>query len=436
MKIWISVVCCIAASGCYASRRVAPQALASAGTRLTGNVALPALDGGVVTLAPSTKLRVHERDGAVSDWHDGGDLALLADGVASSDVRRLDEAREAFVADLSPAQSERLRALAPPGALLEAGGGQRTIVTAMMDEADAAAYVSKLRNPRWLHLSAPDPGALVAWVRCFAREAPASPWVLLGERHRPLGGALSGAALADAAPAERRVFVTNGARWADVSYVELRQLEPLPTLAAAVPVVPLLVLGALAVSSAGGDVHATANDSETPGEGTDRALAISSSCAGDCAPPASPLFDDRARRRGYVMGLAAAEAAAELHQLRAGAALGLRLYDIYEMAFVFHDLETETDGAWSRRSALGLSLGVHAPLADSSRWALAFSLAAGATLPSPSLFWLDARLGPRRALGRTLFVGLPVLASFQEAAPHTGRGAWGVGLGIELGVAY
>ena len=79
---------------------------------------------------------------------------------------------------------------------------------------------------------------------------------------------------------------------------------------------------------------------------------------------------------------------------------------------------------------------MQAPLSEGSPWAVAFALAGGATLETPHLLVIDAELGPRRALTRVLFAGVPLFASFEEAQPHMGRGSWSVGVGLELGAAF
>ena len=218
----------VAAAGCYSSQQVAPQAVASAGTRLSSNLVLPTRDGGRATLAPSTKVRIHTRDGRIFAWHDGGDLTLLPDGLASSDLHAFDETREAFVAGLTPAEVERLRALAPVDGHVEAGGGRQTIFTAMMDEGDAAAYSGMRQNPLWLRLRADAPGALVSWLGRFTTETASGRWALLDGRHRPLAAPVAGADLAAADPLRHRVVVGAGARWSDISYLELRALESAP----------------------------------------------------------------------------------------------------------------------------------------------------------------------------------------------------------------
>jgi hypothetical protein len=424
-----------AQAGCYTSAIVPAQSVAGLGTGLASNGSVVTIEHGPTTLRPSTAVRIRGRQGKDSAWHDGGDLWILPEGVATGLVRRLDEAREAFVSDLAPTDVQRLRALAPVGGGIAVGDGRQTIVTTMMSEDDATHYVSRLRDARWLRLTAPSSASLLSWVGAFLAETPIGSWELLDGRHAPLASALPGDVLVRAGVGRRSVLVADGMRWSDIDAFEIRAPDPLPTLLAAIPIVPLLVLAALAVSSTGGEVHGTTSDSETPPGGSDTAFTVA--CDEPCTTRGSPLFTARARRRGYVRGLAEVEAAGDVNGgVRAGATAGVRLYDNYDLALTMRDQSSKANETRTDRAALGLMMGLQAPLSEASRWALAFGIGAGATLPAPHLFLMDFSLGLRRAFGEDWFVGVPVVASFQEAVAHTGGGSWSIGLGGQIGVAW
>jgi hypothetical protein len=426
----------VTVSGCYASHLVAPSTLTSVGAQLSSNATLESRAGKLAPLRPSTGVRVHRVDGTSSGWCDGGDLSVLADGLAQGRPRALAEAREAFVADLGEAELAGLRAVGPLGGLAEAGGRRRSSVTFMIDAATARDYESLLDNPLWTHLTAPSSSALVTWIGRFLAEAPPEEpggeklWLFVDAGHRRLAPPLSSAELARNAPERNLVWLVPGTRWADAEAVELRSVDALPTLAAAVPVVPLVVLAALAASSAGVDGEATSETAERPAGGLDRGFAT-------IVPPTPPLFEADARRRGYVRPLALAAAFVD-HRggRRADLLVGLRLYDLYELGFVLRGQRNAAGRGGGSEGDLGFSLGVLAPFDEISPWTVTFALAGGAGLATPHLFWMEASPSLRRSLTRSLFAALPFSATFREGAPHTGVGTWSLGAGLALGGAW
>jgi hypothetical protein len=351
------------------------------------------------------------RDGTTSKPYHAGDLMLLQEGLAIAPLRRLHDVDEILVTDLTEVQKARLSSLAPPGVL----------------PADNGAG--------WTRLRAPSNKVLCAWIARFFAGEPMhrdlGVWALSDARRTWPLTTLTGAALATATTELWTAQVAEGTRWTDIKALELQSLDPLLTLIAAIPVVPVVVLGGLALSSAGIEIDGD-GESASPSDGAQTSFIVADTAIGRA------LFDPRAGRRGFFRVLVHTDAAAGYHgDVRSTLVLGVRLEDVFELTIPLGHFSWKNGTVRQNFLGVGFGLGLHAAPDATSRWALALAVEAGTTIESTKRAWLTAKLGLRWRLGQTSFLGVfPATPAFLEHTPKTGVGGWRVFSGLEYGVAW
>ena len=391
--------------GCHRSALVPPEAFRAVRAQLGESIALQTIGDGKLALGPRSLVRARLRTGEVTPWFTAAFLLVSPEGLIREPAARLSEVQKAWAEGLAPDQMKRLRALAPPGALVIQ------------------------QSPRVVFVTARSPETFRAWVSAFAQQEPPTDrrtvmWTFqvpprrllgFGGYVAPLDVRLPGRALATAAAG---ATIAPGIRWREVQAIEVESLAPTRSAL----LLPLtLGLGGLALRG--------------PTEGDASSLGLIWQ-----KPPERRLFSPTSSRRSTVRFVTSATAlAARRGDLQAGLGLGIRVADFLELLYLARRTHSPA-GAPAAGDGIshGGGLGFHIDGDGDRRFAFQVALEINA-LPGGPLATMF-RWGPRLGLPWQSFVSLHPLtiqSAWIAATADRPGSQWTVLLhGIELGFAF